>query len=295
MADDNLGGGAPGAGQGTGEGKPNIDPTNGAPADKGVAGQAGTGTGEKVYTYKEDRTDWIPRTRLNEESGKRTAIEKERDQARQELEAERRRVQALAGVTPKSPEDQNTEEIQQALLKMFPGLAAIKDLTPEQLQEVFEAAQSGQQASQQHWNRHATQMLTGLEREVSELIGAEKLTPTQVKTLHRTYREEARECWAARERAQKTGEHYDASNDFIARHERGDETLLTDLAKQFLDDWFEPAKRQAITSTVRRQNRPVPRGERTRQTVTKGAPEIDYNNEDAFKKALLAARNEASD
>jgi hypothetical protein len=41
---------------------------------------------------------------------------------------------------------------------------------------------------------------------------------------------------------------------------------------------------------ARRLGRPVPSGGRTRQSLTQTAPQIDYNDEDAFKKALLAAR-----
>jgi len=168
------------------------------------------------------------------------------------------------------------------LQEMFPGLKALDKLTPEQLQEVLDAAGSARSTTQHHWERHADTMLTDLDAEVADALGVEKLTPTQSKRLRSAYREEAIAAAAAREAG---GE---AKGDFLDRHEKGDKSLLKEFAEAFLKDWMEPAKRQ-VTAGVVRRSRPVPNGQRTSAVVTK-MPEIDYNNEDAFKKALSEAR-----
>jgi hypothetical protein len=89
-------------------------------------------------------------------------------------------------------------------------------------------------------------------------------------------------------------EGHDASNDFMSRHERGDKSLIKQFAKEYVGDWFEPARRQVTSQAVRRGARPVPNGSRSGQPVTK-TPAIDYNNEDAFKKALIEARRGSSE
>src|SRR5687767_7720335 len=53
---------------------------------------------EKTFSFKEDRSDWIPRTRLNEESGKRTKLEQQVTALNERLEMEQRRVRAAMGL-----------------------------------------------------------------------------------------------------------------------------------------------------------------------------------------------------
>jgi len=132
-------------------------------------------------------------------------------------------------------------------------------------------------------------MLNDLESEVATGMNVDKLTPTQQRRLQSAYREEA---FAALQVRKQGG---DPSNDFIARHERGDKTLIKEFSKAFLEDFYVPARRQATSSVVNRNSRPVPRGERTRQSMTQAPAKIDYNNKDAFKQALLDARNASSE
>lgn len=294
--DPNNGGTADGAQPGAGGA--NTNQNGGAAAGaQPVAGAGGAGAGEKTFSFKEDRSDWIPRNRLNEVSGKFTEAEKRALKAEADLESERKRTRALAGLEPEDPKAKDTEEIKAALLGMFPGLSAIQNLTPDQLQEVMEAAQTARNSSQSSWARHAATMLNDLESDVAQQIGAVdgKLTPTQKRNLQRSYREEAQQSVIERQAAMKRGERetletLPSDNDFLARHEAGDKTLLKEFAKAFLGDWFEPARRSVTAQQARRSMRPVPRGERSRQIPAAGAPKVDLNNKDDFKKALLAAR-----
>jgi hypothetical protein len=127
-------------------GTPNNDPNNAAGGGKQpVDGQGGGGnnSGVKRYEYTEDRSDWVPRSRLNGENPqfkqRLTAAEQERDNLRQEVERERARIRALAGVEQPNEEAAKEEEARKLIEKWFPQLAAFKDLTPEQVQQVLSA------------------------------------------------------------------------------------------------------------------------------------------------------------
>lgn len=290
MADENLGGGAPAGGDPNagGGGGNNPNPTGGNPNPQD--GQGGQPK-EKVFTFKEDRSDWIPKHRLSETSGKLTAAEKRAQDAETALEQERNRVRALAGVNPQDPKTKEAEELRGAMYEMFPHLKALEGLTAEQLQDVFEAAAAAKTTTQATWERHAEDMLTSLETEIKTKLGSDKLTPTQVRGLRRAYREEAQLCLQARQQAVQSGDSsYDVRGDFLSRHERGDRALLKEFAKAFLDDWYEPAVRSVTARNAQRVGRPVPRGERTRALPAGGQPQGDLTKDADFKKALLAAR-----
>ena len=282
------------AGDGTGQGNEGAGGGTGAGDGQGTGqGQGqGEGQGRKVFTYNEDRSDYVPRHRLNEQSAK---FQKEIDALKQTVEQHggvtNRLRQALSGEP--SEQDKQTAEIKEALLQMFPGLAAVGELSKDQLEQVMAAAQQAQQSSANHWTQHATRMLDTLSTEVQSSLGIQKLTETQSRRLKAAYRDELAVAVAARQQAAETGAQYDSSNDALAKHERGDVNFIKEFAKAFLEDWFEPARRSATQQALRRQQRPVPSGGRTgSQVTTTKPPDIDYNNEDAFKKALAEARGQ---
>lgn len=258
--------------------------------------QPGSGAGaEKTYSYKEDRTDWVPRHRMNEVSGGKTKAEQERDAARGELEIERKRVQALSGVTPQDPKAAEQTAIRDAIMQLVPEIGLLKGMTKEQLQEILDAAQTARTSTQATWERHATTMMNDLDAEAAKTLGTDKLTPTQQGRLRGAYGDEARAAMYVRQEQKQRGERQSLEttaqdNDFIARHERGDKTLIKEFTKAFLDDFYEPARRQVTAQQARRQFRPTPRGERVRTPLTQGAQPVDLNNEAEFKKALLSAR-----
>ncbi len=196
---------------------------------------------------------------------------------------------------PQDPKAEETESIKAALYQMLPQLQALDGLTKEQLQEVLSAANAARSTSQASWERHATSMMNDLDAEASKVLDTDKLTPTQQKNLRRAYRDEALMAVEDRKRAVQRGDRetldtLPSDNDFVARHERGDKTLLKEFVTTFLNDWFEPARRSVTANQARRGMRPVPRGERTRQPIVQGEAKIDYNDNTAFKKALIDAR-----
>lgn len=297
MADENNGGQNPGSNEQPGAGGGNNNGGQQNPSGGGqqpVAG-AGGGQAEKVFTYKEDRSDYVPRTRLNEVNGKFTEAEKRAIRAEEALAAEQKRTRALAGLETIDPKKQEEGELRGILEGMFPELVALKGLTKAQLEEVMQAATTARGASQATWERHALTMLGDLDSEAATALDVDKLTDTQQKSLRRAYREAAGEAMQEREAQMRRGDRRTldtiaTDRDFVSRHEAGDKSLIKEFVKQFVGDWYEPARRSVTARQASRSMRPVPRGERTRQIPTQGEAKFDYNNETDFKKALLTAR-----
>ena len=246
---------------------------------------------EKSYSFKEDRSDWIPRNRLNEESGKRTKLETQLAEATAKAELHEKRLRIALGVEIPNKEDQEAAEIREAMYKANPKLKLLEKLDEATIERILGAADSATTAVQAQWARHRDGMLGNLQEEAADLLGVEKLSEAQSKRLERAFREEAREQAQIRARAEeKQDSTYDFENDFVSRYERGDKKLLVEFAKSFIDEWGIPARRTATASAFERQNRPVPRGGRVRTSLTQGPPKIDYNDDDAFRTAMLAAR-----
>lgn len=266
----------------------------GNPADTNGGGQGGQNNQQqqpRKFEYSEDRSDWAPRHRLNEESGKRTKAEERAAAAEARAEAAEKRVKALAGVETPGADEVEEQQVRERLYKMFPQMQALEGLTAEQLQEVLAAAQGARQTTQTTWERHAETVLSDIEEQLSDALGQDKLTERQQKGVRRAYREEIAAAVAARRAAHERGDtSYDAASDALSKHERGDKAFLKTFVEEYVADWFEPAKRSVTQRTVSRLNRPVPRNERGRTITASQPPEIDYNNEDAFKKAIREAR-----
>ena len=204
---------------------------------------------------------------LQKERRARQELENRVRQHEADLAAERRRVQALAGVTPSSPEDAELQEVRQQFARVFPGLAKLTDQQIETLLQNANQAQTLQQTVQHHWESHGRSMLDSLTKEVSDAFGGE-LSERQIKSLSRAYIAEA-----------------ESDPEFLARHERGDKALLKEFAKQWTDDWFEPARRHVTAATVNQQRR-VPSG-RDRTVQTTPAKAIDFKNPKAVEDAMV--------
>jgi hypothetical protein len=67
--------------------------------------------------------------------------------------------------------------------------------------------------------------------------------------------------------------------------------LVKEFVTNYLNEWFTPAKRTVTAQQVRRGNRPVPGGGRSKDLTISNQPVGNLDNKDDFKKALLAARN----
>jgi hypothetical protein len=204
---------------------------------------------------------------LKKERQQRQQYEQSVAQAQAELAQERRRVQALAGVNPRSAADTEVDAVRQRFGELFPGLAKLSDEKIERLLQVAERADGLDEATNHHWQTHGRQMLDQVTTEASKILGG-TLTARQSARLKQAYVQEAEQ-----------------NPEFLARHEQGDPTLVAEFIKNWNEDWFEPARRKVTQSEVARQQR-VPSG-RDRSIASTGGKKLDYNDPKAVEQALV--------
>lgn len=272
---------------------PNPAATGPTPAGQGGGG--GGAAAVKEFKYTEDRSDWLPRHRLSEETGKRTEAEKQRDQLKTALELAEKRTRALAGLDPKDPQAEERAEIKNVLTSLLkeilPGLEDISQLKPGELKQALGAASSGATAAQQYHARHRDDMYTRVESEAVKTLGVEKLSERQTRSIRNAFRDEFAEAYQKREALVEARRESEIDeNDFVGRYLKGDPQLIVEFVKNYLGDWVDSARRQATANTVRRQGRPVPSGGRGETVITKALPDADLSTDEGFKKAIVAAR-----
>lgn len=272
-------------------GTPNSNDGNRADTSRVEGGnQPGNENNKKVYTFEEDRKDWVPRHALNERATAAAKRASEEAEARFKTERESydRRIRALAGVETPDKETADAEEVKQALKRL--GIEPTDPAREQKLQRILDSADALQAEVASRYETLATDQITSLQDSVSDLIGVE-LSERQKTKLARAYRDEAEVCMAARTHAAETGQYYDASNDFLTRHQRRDPQLIAEMAKEWVEDWLEPARRSITHQTVTRQMRPTPRGGNGRPVVV-NRQKTDLSKPGAFEDALIAARGD---
>jgi len=204
---------------------------------------------------------------LQKERLARQKLQSQFDQLSGEREADRRRIAALAGVNVPTTEEAELEDVRARLVKLFPALGKLNDEALTRLMNLADDSQGIQDATQHHWQTHGRSMLAAVTSAVVELSGSD-LTERQKKALAREYVAEA-----------------EANPEFLKRHTSGDQTLIAEFAKQWVEDWFEPARKQLVTQEVARR-RPVPSG-RDRNVQTAPPKKIDYKDEKAVEDAMV--------
>jgi hypothetical protein len=209
---------------------------------------------------------------LQKERRARQTYETQLNSMRTELEAERRRVQALAGVNPRSAEETEVDAVRQRFGQVFPGLAKLSDEKIERLLAVAERADSLEEATSHHWQTHGRQMLSSVTDAVAKELGG-TLSDRQLTRIKREYVAAA-----------------EGDPEFLARHEAGDPTLVQEFVKEMMEDFFEPARRK-ITATELSRQRSVPSA-RDRSVPGPGGKKLDYNNPKAVEDALVASFRE---
>ena len=137
-----------------------------------------TDTGTKSGT-QDDKRDQGILADLKRERQQRQQFEQENTRFRAELEAERRRVQALAGVTPKTKDQTDAEEIRESLGKLYPFLNQLDESKTERLLQLLESSDTIQETVRRTWYDRALQMVESVEKEISDEIGGE-LTQRQI-------------------------------------------------------------------------------------------------------------------
>lgn len=204
---------------------------------------------------------------LQKERKARQQFEAQVQQAQAEIAQERRRVQALAGVNPRSQEDTDLEEVRARLIKVFPALGKLTEEQVDKILGVADKAEALEEGTLQQMTRHGRTMLDSVLSGVKKALGGE-LSERQIQKLERAYVAEA-----------------EASPEFLQRHNMGDQSLIEQFVKEYVEDWFEPARRRVTADEVARQ-RKVPSA-RDRSVVGQGGKKIDVNDPKAFGDALV--------
>lgn len=255
-------------GGGGGEGQPD----GGTPgADNGGKPQLGA-DGKPVAKEPAAKPAEDPRIRgmladIAKERKARQSAERERDARHAELEQERRRVQALAGVNPKSKDEEDEAIIRERLERLYPWM---KDLSADDIAAMRETQgrlRGIEDASVNTWRAHGQKMLDSITDGVQKALGG-KLSDRQTDRIQRAYVEEAK-----------------ADPAFLRRHEAGDPKLVHEFVTGWLEDFVEPGKRQALATELARRPR-VPGG-KDRSVVGAGEKAVDVKDDKAVEDLLV--------
>lgn len=192
--------------------------------------------------------------------------------ARAELATEKQRLQLAMGITPKSQGETEEEEVRQRFAALYPDIASLTKDDVQALREMRKTNSSLQETTNHYWSQHGRQMVGSVVDAVAKELGGD-LSDRQKQRIATAYAQEA-----------------NANEDFLARHEQGDKTLISEFAKQWIEDWVEPARRQAVKQETQRY-RPVPSG-RDRNLVTHGDKKIDVTDNKAVEDLLVKSYRE---
>jgi hypothetical protein len=282
-----------GAGGGTGTG-----------ADAGGTGAAGTGTGTAAgtaatgtaagtstaqpgaasgFTYKEDRSDWVPKHRFNEVNGQAQRAR----QLETELEVEKRRVQALSGVIPADPGSEKQRAIDAAFRAQYPHLVPLLDLSKEQIEALTSVPDQISRvgdSEKREWARLGKSQMTSLYAQVAESIGADSLNSDQQQDLQAGFANWFRARCGAEIQASEDG-----ISDTLQRYEDGDPELMKEFVKRYTANWVEPARRRVTQQTLTR-TRPTPNSQGRTQVTSVKRPEKFKNLDERIEYAASLAK-----
>lgn len=289
----NAGGEGTGAGAGAGSGTGTAGAGAGSGAGTGQStSTAGTGTGRETtgYTYKEDRSDWFPKHRYDEVNARYDAAETARKDLESKLAAADARVRALAGVEPTDPGQAKIDAVRQNFSQVFPELAWLLELSPEEreaLRQAPNAAESARAAELRGWTKHGDTAVEYLGDRIADAYGADKLSPEQAAGVRENFTN-----WLQAKIQPELNATQGRESATLARYERGDNSLYDEFVTQFTKQWVEPARRTAVAGQTSRI-RPVPdsrgRGQVTSQLQRPGA-DASLDDRIAYASKLFQER-----
>lgn len=209
---------------------PAATPTGGQPSAPAPGAPATvtppTPPAAPAFTYKEDRSKWVPSHVVRERT---EAYEK----VQRELDYERRRVAALSGVTMPTAADPESDAVRAQFAKLYPGLAKLEAMA-DKLEKAGNFDYDGIRSSQQQvWDRTANQVLQTLADKVKSTYGGGELPP---KTLQRI----------------TTAFISEVENDpeMRARYEAGDGSLIDDFIKDYTGSVLDPFRRASAATAA---------------------------------------------
>ena len=179
-----------------------------------------------------------------------------------------KRLQALAGVVPKSEQQQSDEEIRTRMQQLYPWMGKITDEQIDRIMRVAETGEDLEVTRNHYWDRHGREMVDRVYDDVGKELGGD-LSDDQKEMIQLAYTARCRR-----------------DENFLKRHFEGDKKLSSEFAKSVLDQWLEPAKRKVMKTAVD-GNRAVPRS-KDRAPVTVGGKTIDPKDDKAVADLLVA-------
>lgn len=284
-----VGAGAGGEGTGTGAGAGSGTGTAGTGAGSGTgtgtgSSSAGTGTGRETtgYTYKEDRSDWFPKHRYDEVNARYDAAETARKDLESKLAAADARVRALAGVEPTDPGQAKIDAVRANFSQVFPELAWLLELSPEEREALRQAPNAADTVRQQElrgWTKHGDSAVDYLSERIADAYGADKLSAEQATGVRNNFSN-----WLQAKIQPELDASQGRESATLARYERGDNALYDEFVKDFTKQWVEPARRTAVagqTSRIRAVPDSRGRGQVT-STLQKPGPDASLDDRIAF-------------
>jgi hypothetical protein len=209
---------------------------------------------------------------LQKERKARQAFERQFTEITARLAERDRQIQALTGAKSPSPQDAEVDEIRGLFARVYPGLAKLDDQQVERLLKLADNASGLEETTSHYWRDHGERMLTAVEEAVANEFGG-KLSQRQQQALNSAY------VYAI-----------ENNQELAERHLASDKTLADEFAKNWVEDWLEPARRKVTATEIDRQRR-VPSG-RDRSMVSTGAKKIDFTNPKAVEDAMVASFKE---
>lgn len=209
---------------------------------------------------------------LQKERTARQQYDRDLKAAKAELETQRQRTAAALGIGVPTEADNETSAVKERFKALYPHLA---DLSPEDvaaLREMKQTQGSLSETTRHYWSQHGQKMVGSVVTAISKELGGE-LNDRQKKRIAQAYAEEA-----------------STNEEFLDRHEKGDPALITEFAKQWIEDWVEPARRK-VTQQETQRFRAVPSG-KDRNIVTHGDKKIDVNDPKAVEDLLVKSYRE---
>jgi hypothetical protein len=219
---------APGAPSG---GQPSA-PAPGAPAPVTPPAPAG-------FTYKEDRSNWVPSHVVRQNSERARTLETE-------LRIERERVAALTGVRLPTAPDPESDAIRAQFNKLYPGLSKLEAIA-DKLEKAGQFDYDGiQQSQQQVWVQRGTEVLSRVAQAAKDAYGGADLPPKTLGRIQRAFVSEVAE-----------------DPDMKARYEAGDMSIIDDFIKDYTAGVLDPYRRSTATQVQnpgQQAARRLPRG-----------------------------------
>lgn len=244
-----------------------VQPQNTGDKDA-VSGTGPAPRKDTAFTYKEDRGKWIPPHRLTEESRKRTELEtKYKTLETQHAELDRRLKGAL-GVATQTPQETEAESIRQALFQLVPQLGRLTPEKMEQMEAMLERMGTFETIEQRVWGERGRAARTVLFETIEEAIGGDLSERQQGKIL----------------RALRA--HIESDPELIARYEAGDDSVIEEYAKEWVEDFVKPQHRAELKTQVDRI-RKVPNGRDRGVTPPRQKKAVNVNDPKAFGDALV--------